>query len=107
MSNALRFSLASVTYYWRRSLLLVVCIALAIYVPLTPLWLIQRAEHALENRAQSTPLILATKGSQTDLTLSALSPFFLASSCDLFEYSLCKATKSFFSIKDLTLEIYS
>ena len=72
MSNALRFSLASVTYYWRRSLLLVVCIALAIYVPLTPLWLIQRAEHALENRAQSTPLILATKGSQTDLTLSAL-----------------------------------
>ena len=72
MSNALRFSLASLTYYWRRSLLLGFCIALAIYVPLTPLWLIARAEHALEDRAQSTPLILATKGSQTDLTLSAL-----------------------------------
>lgn len=72
MGNALRFSLASLTYYWRRSLLLGFCIALAIYVPLTPLWLIARAEHALEDRAQSTPLILATKGSQTDLTLSAL-----------------------------------
>ena len=72
MSNALRFALASLTYYWRRFLLLVFCIALAIYVPLTPVWLIARAEHALEDRAQSTPLILATKGSQTDLTLSAL-----------------------------------
>lgn len=72
MSNALRFSLASLTYYWRSFVLLVFCIALAIYVPLTPVWLIARAEHALEDRAQSTPLILATKGSQTDLTLSAL-----------------------------------
>ncbi len=72
MSNALRFSLASLTYYRRSFVLLVFCIALAIYVPLTPVWLIARAEHALEDRAQSTPLILATKGSQTDLTLSAL-----------------------------------
>lgn len=72
MSNALRFALASLTYYWRSFLLLVFCIAFAIYVPLTPVWLIARAEHALEDRAQSTPLILATKGSQTDLTLSAL-----------------------------------
>ena len=62
MSNALRFALASLTYYWRRFLLLVFCIALAIYLPLTPVWLIARAEHALEDRSSINPVDPRHKG---------------------------------------------
>lgn len=68
----LPFAVATLTYYWRRSLLLVLCVGLAIFAPLTPYLLVRRAAESLEDRAASTPLILAAKGSKTDVTLSAL-----------------------------------
>ena len=72
MKDLLRFPLASLIYYWQRSLLLTFCIALAVFVPLTPIWLVQQISESLESRAKSTPLILATSGSKTDLALTAL-----------------------------------
>lgn len=72
MREMLRFAVASLTYYWRRSLLLTLCVALAVFVPLTPYLLVRRAAGALEQRAASTPLLLAAAGSKTDVALSAL-----------------------------------
>ena len=72
LMDVLRFSIATVTYYWRRSLLLTLCVAMAVFVPLTPYLLVRRAAGTLEQRAASTPLMLAAAGSKTDVTLSAL-----------------------------------
>ena len=72
LMDVLRFSIATVTYYWRRSLLLTLCVAMAVFVPLTPYLLVRRAASTLEQRAASTPLMLAAAGSKTDVTLSAL-----------------------------------
>ena len=72
LKDILRFSIATVTYYWRRSLLLTLCVAMSVFVPLTPFLLVRRAATTLEQRAASTPLMLAAAGSKTDVTLSAL-----------------------------------
>lgn len=72
MRDMLRFAVSTLTYYWRRSLLLTLCVALAVFVPLTPFMLVRRAAGTLEQRAASTPLLLAAKGSKTDVVLSAL-----------------------------------
>lgn len=72
MRDMLRFSFATLTFYWRRTLLLTLCVAMAVFVPLTPYLLVGRAARTLEQRATSTPLILAAAGSKTDVTLSAL-----------------------------------
>ena len=72
LRDILRFSIATVTYYWRRALLLTMCVAMAVFVPLTPYLLVRRAASTLEQRASSTPLMIAAAGSKTDVTLSAL-----------------------------------
>ncbi len=45
---------------------------MAVFVPLTPYLLVGRAASTLEQRAISTPLMLAAAGSKTDVILSAL-----------------------------------
>ena len=72
MRVMLRFSVATLTYYWHRTLLLTLCVAMAVSVPLTPYSLVGRASTALEQRAISTPLMLAAAGSKTDIVLSGL-----------------------------------
>ncbi len=55
-----------------RSLLLILCIALALWVPLTAGVLAKRYNRDLRTRAESTPLLVGAPGNRYDLTLAAL-----------------------------------
>ena len=55
-----------------RTWLLVACIALALWVPMTAGVLAQRYNGDLRSRAESTPLLVGARGNRYDLTLAAL-----------------------------------
>ncbi len=55
-----------------RSLLLILCIALALWVPMTAGVLAQRYNQDLRARAEATPLLVGAPGNRYDLTLAAL-----------------------------------
>jgi len=55
-----------------RTLLLILTVALTFFLPLAFQSLTTQSEELLNNRAESTPLIIGPKGSSTDLTLTSL-----------------------------------
>jgi len=55
-----------------RSVVLVLCLAAAIFVPLSAATLMQRYERDLGARAAGTPLLVGTRGSRVELVLQAL-----------------------------------
>ncbi|MEM8712401.1 MAG: hypothetical protein AAGG01_15725 [Planctomycetota bacterium] len=55
-----------------RTFLLILCIALAVWVPMTAGSLAGRYNHDLRARAASTPLLVGAPGNRYDLTLAAL-----------------------------------
>ncbi len=68
-----------------RSLLLVCCIALALWVPWTAGALAERYDTDLRARAASTPLVIGAPGNRYDLTLAAL--YFRPSELEAVAYS--------------------
>ena len=67
-----------------RSLILVLCIALATFLPVTAQVLIADYQADLSRRAAATPLLAGAKGNRFDLTLGAL--YFRQSELDLIPY---------------------
>jgi len=68
------FYLASqyIRFYKTRSVLLLTCLSIITCLPVGLRTLISHYQNELENRAQSTPLILGIRGHRFDLTMSAL-----------------------------------
>lgn len=70
--NAIHLALAYLRYNWIRSLVLVLVAALILAVPIVSQVLLNGSRTALTNRAEATPLILGSRGSQLDLVMNAL-----------------------------------
>ncbi|MEM9969363.1 MAG: ABC transporter permease [Pseudomonadota bacterium] len=70
--NALYLAVAYLRYHWARSLVLVVVAALIIFVPMATQTLLATSERMLVARGEATPLLLGSRGSQLDLTMTAL-----------------------------------
>lgn len=70
--NALFLAFSYLRYHWGRSLVLILVAALIIFVPVATQTLLATSERALVARGEATPLLLGSRGSQLDLTMSAL-----------------------------------
>ncbi|MEM1302003.1 MAG: ABC transporter permease [Pseudomonadota bacterium] len=70
--NALYLAYAYLRYHWARSLVLIAVTALILFVPVATQILLSTSERALVARGDATPLLLGSRGSQLDLTMSAL-----------------------------------
>ena len=70
--NAIYLAYAYLRYHWARSLVLVLVAALILFVPIATQILLSTSERALVARGEATPLLLGCRGSQLDLTMSAL-----------------------------------
>jgi len=57
---------------WGRSLVLIVCLAVAIALPLTSRVLVARFDRSLHARAATTPMVVGAKGSRFDLVFGAI-----------------------------------
>lgn len=70
--NAFHLAFAYLRYNWIRSLILVLVAALILAVPIVSQVLLNGSREALTDRAEATPLILGSRGSQLDLVMNAL-----------------------------------
>lgn len=70
--NALILALAYLRFNWIRSLVLVAVAALILAVPIVSQVLLSGSRAALTDRAEATPLVLGSRGSQLDLVMNAL-----------------------------------
>jgi putative ABC transport system permease protein len=70
--NALFLALSYLRFNWIRSLVLVLVAALILAVPLVSQLLLDGARTTLTDRAEATPLVLGSRGSQLDLVMNAL-----------------------------------
>ncbi|MEM8643654.1 MAG: ABC transporter permease [Pseudomonadota bacterium] len=70
--NSLYLAYAYLRYHWARSLVLVIVASLIMFVPVATQTLLSTSERALVARGEATPLLLGSRGSQLDLTMSAL-----------------------------------
>ena len=57
---------------WGRSVVLIVCLAVAIALPLTSRVLVARFDRSLHARAATTPMVVGAKGSRFDLVFGAI-----------------------------------
>ncbi|MDF1727816.1 MAG: ABC transporter permease [Sulfitobacter sp.] len=70
--NALFLALSYLRYHWARSVVLVLVTAMILSVPIISQVLLNGSQAALTDRAEKTPLILGSRGSQLDLIMNAL-----------------------------------
>jgi len=70
--NALYLAVSYLRYNWIRSLVLVLVAALILAVPIVSQVLLNGSRTSLTDRAEATPLILGSRGSQLDLVMNAL-----------------------------------
>ena len=70
--NALYLALRSLWWYRGRTITIVLCLALTIWLPVTVRLVLDQFREDLTRRAEQTPLIIGTKGSQIDLALKSL-----------------------------------
>lgn len=70
--NAMYLAFSYLRYHWGRSLVMVLVTALILFVPVVAQMLLASSERTLTARADATPLILGSRGSQLDLTMAAL-----------------------------------
>ena len=70
--NALFLALSYLRFHWARSVVLVLVTALILSVPIISQVLLNGSQAALTDRAEKTPLILGSRGSQLDLIMNAL-----------------------------------
>lgn len=70
--NALFLALSYLRFHWARSLVLVLVAALILSVPIISQVLLNGSQTTLTERAENTPLVLGSRGSQLDLAMNAL-----------------------------------
>ncbi len=70
--NAMILALAYLRFHWMRSLVMVLVLAPILAVPLISRTLLDGARTSLADRAERTPLLLGSRGSQLDLVMNAL-----------------------------------
>ena len=70
--NAVFLAVSYLRYHWARSVVLVLVTALILSVPIISQVLLNGSQAALTDRAEKTPLILGSRGSQLDLIMNAL-----------------------------------
>jgi len=59
-------------YHWVKTVILVVSVSLVLFIPLGLNYLAKQGAQQMTSRAEATPLLVGAKGSQTELSLSAL-----------------------------------
>lgn len=72
MNDVLFFAWRYLRYHWIKSLVLLSSISLVLFLPLGLQVVVQQSAAMLTSRAAATPLLVGSKGSAVDLTLSAL-----------------------------------
>lgn len=72
MNNSFYIAWKYLQFYWSKTLLLILSIALVIFIPLGLNYLVNKGSADLMERADKTPLIVGAKGSETELSLSSL-----------------------------------
>ncbi len=70
--NAFHLAFAHLRWTWGRSLVLILVGALILAVPLVSQTLLRGSEEALTRRAEATPLVMGSRGSQLDLVMNAV-----------------------------------
>ena len=70
--QSLYLALRSLSWFRGRSITIVLCLALTIWLPLTIRLLLNEFRSEITARAEATPLIIGAKGSRIDLVLHAL-----------------------------------
>lgn len=70
--NALFLAISYLRFHWARTLVLVLVAALILSVPIISQVLLNGSQTALTERAEDTPLVLGSRGSQLDLAMNAL-----------------------------------
>ena len=72
MRGALLLSARYLGYHRLRTLILVICVSIALFLPLAVQVLVARCNRLMIDRSESTPLVLGAKGSPNDLVLNTL-----------------------------------
>lgn len=72
MNGLLFLTCAHLRRHRGRSAILVLCIALALYLPVAGALLVARYERDLGQRAEATPMVLGARGNRFDVVLAAL-----------------------------------
>ncbi len=72
LTNALYLATRSLLWYRGRSITIVLCLATTLWLPLTVRLLVREFQNEILQRAESTPLIIGTRGSRIDLVLHGL-----------------------------------
>ncbi len=72
MNNTLYIAGQYLRYHWVKTLILVVSVSLVLFIPLGLNYLAKQGAQQMTARAEATPLLVGAKGSQTELSLSAL-----------------------------------
>jgi len=72
LRNALFLAQRSLAWYRGRSITIVLCLAITLWVPMTVRMIVREFEEEIQQRAWSTPLIIGTRGSRIDLVLHGL-----------------------------------
>lgn len=70
--NAMRLALRYIRYYWVRSVIQVVCVSVAIFLPLAVHVLVGYYNRIMIDRSDRTPLVIGAKGSAYDLVLNTV-----------------------------------
>lgn len=72
MKDSLYLAWNYLKFYWVKTLIMVLSISLILFIPLALNILTSKGSERMKARAGETPLLIGSKGSATDLTLSAL-----------------------------------
>lgn len=72
MKNAMYLALRSLWWYRGRAITVVLCLGLTLWLPVTVRLLLNQFRTEIVARANSTPLVIGSKGSRVDLALQAL-----------------------------------
>lgn len=72
MDSMIYLAVRYVLFHRTKSVILVLCITLSLFLPLAGKTVLDRVEHSLRERALATPFVIGARGSQFDLTLHAL-----------------------------------
>ncbi|GAA4311450.1 FtsX-like permease family protein [Pontixanthobacter gangjinensis] len=92
MGNSFYIAWKYLQFYWGKTLLLILSIALVIFIPLGLNYLVNKGSADLMDRAEKTPLIVGAKGSETELSLSSL--YFKKPKIEALEYREVEKLKS-------------